>query len=58
MLVTGILVTLEYSQENVVDEAIEKKCNPDCKFHPLFFRYKKFTGSIYVERDGHESNCS
>lgn len=48
--VTGILVTLD-TLENVVDEAIEKKCNLIVSFHPIIFSgIKKFTGSTYVER--------
>ncbi|WP_025742341.1 Nif3-like dinuclear metal center hexameric protein [Aquimarina pacifica] len=48
--VTGIIVTLD-TLENVVDEAIEKKCNLIISFHPIIFKgIKKFNGSNYVER--------
>lgn len=48
--VTGILVTLD-TLENVVDEAIHKKCNLIVSFHPIIFGgLKKITGSSYVER--------
>jgi len=48
--VKGILVTLD-TLENVVDEAIEKKCNLIVSFHPIIFRgLKKITGKTYVER--------
>lgn len=48
--VTGILVTLD-TLENVVDEAINKKCNLIVSFHPIIFGgLKKITGSNYVER--------
>ncbi|MET6991938.1 Nif3-like dinuclear metal center hexameric protein [Sediminicola arcticus] len=50
MEVTGILVTLD-TLENVVDEAIEKKCNLIVSFHPIIFSgLKKITGKNYVER--------
>lgn len=50
MEVEGILVTLD-TLENVVDEAIEKKCNLIVSFHPIIFKgLKKLTGSNYVER--------
>ncbi|MAU15331.1 MAG: Nif3-like dinuclear metal center hexameric protein [Muricauda sp.] len=50
MKVEGILVTLD-TLENVVDEAIEKKCNLIVSFHPIIFKgLKKLTGSNYVER--------
>ena len=50
MVVQGILVTLD-TLENVVDEAIEKKCNLIISFHPIIFKgLKKITGSNYVER--------
>ncbi|UII77940.1 Nif3-like dinuclear metal center hexameric protein [Flagellimonas sp. HMM57] len=49
-IVTGILVTLD-TLENVVDEAIEKKCNLIVSFHPIIFKgLKKLTGANYVER--------
>ncbi|MEO0527310.1 MAG: Nif3-like dinuclear metal center hexameric protein, partial [Bacteroidota bacterium] len=42
--VTGILVTLD-TLENVVDEAIAKKCNLIVSFHPIIFTgLKKLTG--------------
>ena len=48
--VTGILVTLD-TLENVVDEAIAKKCNLIVSFHPIIFTgLKKITGQTYVER--------
>ena len=48
--VSGILVTLD-TLENVVDEAIEKKCNFIVSFHPIIFGgLKKLTGANYVQR--------
>ncbi len=48
--VTGILVTLD-TLENVVEEAISKKCNLIVSFHPIIFSgLKKITGKNYVER--------
>lgn len=48
--VTGVLVTLD-TLENVIDEAIEKKCNLILSFHPIIFSgLKKITGANYVER--------
>ena len=48
--VTGVLVALD-TLENVVDEAIEKKCNLIVSFHPIVFSgLKKFNGNNYVER--------
>ncbi|GMN11895.1 Nif3-like dinuclear metal center hexameric protein [Croceitalea sp. MTPC9] len=48
--VTGILVTLD-TLENVVEEAITKKCNLIVSFHPILFKgLKKITGKTYVER--------
>ena len=48
--IKGVLVTLD-TLENVVDEAIEKKCNLIVSFHPIIFSgLKKITGSTYVER--------
>ncbi|RIV47169.1 Nif3-like dinuclear metal center hexameric protein [Flagellimonas pelagia] len=50
MAVTGALVTLD-TLENVMDEAIEKKCNLIISFHPIIFKgLKRITGSTYVER--------
>ncbi len=47
---TGILVTLDTIPE-IVDEAIEKKCNLIVSHHPIIFRgLKKITGKNYVER--------
>jgi dinuclear metal center YbgI/SA1388 family protein len=48
--VTGVLVTLD-TLENIVDEAIEKKCNLIVSFHPIIFSgLKKLNGYNYVER--------
>jgi dinuclear metal center YbgI/SA1388 family protein len=48
--VKGVLVTLD-TLENVVDEAIEKKCNLIISFHPIIFSgLKKLNGNNYVER--------
>ncbi len=48
--VTGVLVTLD-TLENVVDEAIENKCNLIVSFHPIIFSgLKKLNGNSYVER--------
>ena len=48
--VTSILITLD-TLENVVDEAIAKKCNLIVSFHPILFKgIKKITGKTYVER--------
>lgn len=48
--VKGILVTLD-TLEEVVDEAIENKCNLIVSFHPIIFNgLKKITGETYVER--------
>jgi dinuclear metal center YbgI/SA1388 family protein len=47
---TGILVCHD-ALENVIDEAIGKKCNFIVCFHPIIFSgLKKITGSNYVER--------
>tara|TARA_R110002074_G_scaffold57077_3_gene140418 strand:+ start:27401 stop:28582 length:1182 start_codon:yes stop_codon:yes gene_type:complete len=47
---TGVLVTLD-TLENVVDEAIAKKCNLIVSFHPIIFSgLKKITGKNYIER--------
>ena len=49
-IVKGILVTLD-TLENVVEEAIQKKCNLIVSFHPIIFKgLKKINGSNYVER--------
>ena len=48
--VIGVLVTLD-TLENIVDEAIEKKCNLIVSFHPIIFSgLKKLNGNNYVER--------
>ncbi|WP_396635292.1 Nif3-like dinuclear metal center hexameric protein [Maribacter sp. R86514] len=48
--VSGVLVTLD-TLENVVEEAIAKKCNMIVSFHPIIFGgLKKITGKNYVER--------
>ncbi len=48
--VTGILVTLD-TLEEIIDEAIENKCNLIVSFHPIVFKgLKKFNGNNYVER--------
>ena len=48
--VTGILVTLD-TLEEVIEEAIQKKCNLIVSFHPIIFSgLKKITGKNYVER--------
>ncbi len=48
--VTGVLVTLD-TLEEVVDEAIQTKCNLIVSFHPIIFSgLKKITGKTYVER--------
>lgn len=48
--ITGILVTLD-TLEEVVDEAIQNKCNLIVSFHPIIFSgLKKITGKTYVER--------
>jgi len=48
--VSGILITHD-TLEEVVDEAIAKKCNLIISFHPIIFSgIKKFNGSNYVER--------
>jgi dinuclear metal center YbgI/SA1388 family protein len=47
---TGILVCHD-ALENVIDEAIDKKCNLVVCFHPILFSgLKKITGKNYVER--------
>ena len=47
---TGILVCHD-ALENVIDEAIAKKCNLIVCFHPILFNaIKKITGKNYVER--------
>ena len=47
---TGILITHD-TLEEVVDEAIAKKCNLIVSFHPIVFSgIKKFNGQDYVNR--------
>lgn len=49
-LCTGILVSLDVTEE-VVEEAVRKKCNLIVCHHPIIFKgLKKLTGSNYVER--------
>lgn len=48
--VSGILISLD-ATENVLDEALEKKCNMVVAHHPIVFSgLKKFNGKNYVER--------
>ncbi|WP_313384176.1 Nif3-like dinuclear metal center hexameric protein [Chishuiella sp.] len=48
--VTGILVTLDTTEE-VVEEAIVKNCNLIISFHPIIFSgLKKLNGNNYVEK--------
>lgn len=48
--VTGILVALD-TLEDVIDEAIENRCNLIVSFHPIIFSgLKKINGKNYVER--------
>ncbi len=48
--VTGVLVTLD-TLENIVDEAIDEKCNLIVSFHPIIFSgLKKLNGNTYIER--------
>lgn len=50
MEVSGILVTLDCTEE-VVHEAIAKKCNLIVAHHPIIFSgLKRITGKTYVER--------
>ena len=47
---TGVLVCHD-ALENVIEEAITKKCNLVVCFHPILFSgLKKITGKNYVER--------
>ncbi|MFV5689019.1 Nif3-like dinuclear metal center hexameric protein [Flavobacterium sp. ZT3R25] len=47
---TGVLVCHD-ALENIIDEAIAKKCNLVVCFHPILFSgLKKITGKNYVER--------
>ena len=48
--VSGVMVSLDCTEE-VVREAIDKKCNLIVSHHPIIFKgLKKLTGSNYVER--------
>jgi len=48
--IEGILITLDVTEE-VIDEAIEKKCNVILAHHPIIFKsIKSITGKTYVER--------
>lgn len=48
--ITGIIVAHD-ALEEVIDEAIEKKCNLVVCFHPILFSgIKKITGKNYVEK--------
>ncbi|MEO5571401.1 MAG: Nif3-like dinuclear metal center hexameric protein [Bacteroidia bacterium] len=48
--VTGVLISLD-STEEIIEEAIRKKCNVVLAHHPIIFSgLKKITGSNYVER--------
>ena len=47
---TGIIVSLDVT-EQVIEEAVQKKCNLIVAHHPIVFRgLKRFTGANYVER--------
>jgi dinuclear metal center YbgI/SA1388 family protein len=47
---SGIITTLDVT-ENVIDEAIQKKCNLIVAHHPIIFKgLKKINGKNYVER--------
>ena len=47
---TGILITLDTTEE-IIEEAIAKKCNVILSFHPIIFSgLKKLTGRTYVEK--------
>ncbi len=48
--ISGVLVCLDCTEE-VIDEAINKKCNLIIAHHPILFKgLKKLTGTTYVER--------
>jgi dinuclear metal center YbgI/SA1388 family protein len=50
MEITGVLICLD-SIEEIVDEAILKKCNLIIAHHPIVFKgLKKITNSNYIER--------
>jgi len=49
-LVSGVLICLD-STEEVIQEAIDKKCNLIIAHHPIVFSgLKKITGKTYIER--------
>lgn len=49
-IVSGVLICLD-STEEVVQEAIDKKCNLIVAHHPIIFSgLKKITGKTYIER--------
>ena len=48
--VTGVLITLD-TTEDIVEEAIQSKCNLIISHHPIIFRgVKRLVGNNYVER--------
>ncbi|UKN02643.1 Nif3-like dinuclear metal center hexameric protein [Paracrocinitomix mangrovi] len=48
--ITGVLVSLDCTEE-IVQEAIDKKCNLIISHHPIVFKgLKRLTGKNYVER--------
>jgi dinuclear metal center YbgI/SA1388 family protein len=48
--ITGVMICLDITEE-VIDEAIEKKCNLIISHHPLIFSgIKSLTGRTYTER--------
>lgn len=48
--VSGVLISLDCTEE-IIDEAIQKKCNIVIAHHPIVFKgLKKFNGKNYVER--------
>jgi dinuclear metal center YbgI/SA1388 family protein len=48
--ITGVMICLDINEE-VIDEAIEKKCNLIISHHPLIFSgIKSLTGRTYTER--------
>ncbi len=48
--ISGILITIDIN-EQVIKEALEKKCNMIIAHHPIIFHpLKKITGSNYIER--------
>ena len=49
-IVQGCLITLDCTEE-VIDEAVRKKCNLIIAHHPIIFNpLKKIIGDSYVER--------